>query len=164
MKPCDGCLTITQKDRARFDAKVAEPDANGCHLWMAKTTRGYGIFRLNRRLEYAHRVAFEIHHGPIPEGFEVDHICHVTDCVNPEHLRAVTPKQNAENQAGAQRNSLSGVRGVGWHKGKGKWGARVRHHGKLHHLGYFETIDEAESAAIAGRRALFTHSSECGSR
>lgn len=43
---------------------------------------------------YAHRVICEAHHGPIPEGHEVDHICGNRECQNPEHLRAVAKRVN----------------------------------------------------------------------
>lgn len=51
---------------------------------------GYGI-RGNR---LAHRVAFELHNGPIPEGLEIDHLCGNRSCVNVAHLEAVTHAEN----------------------------------------------------------------------
>lgn len=43
----------------------------------------------------AHRIVWEWHHGPIPEGMTVDHICHAQKCVEIEHLRLITNLQNA---------------------------------------------------------------------
>jgi AP2 domain len=49
------------------------------------------------------------------------------------------------------------VRGVRWQKQIRRWVARVHHHGQEIHVGCFKTLAEAEAAAIAARRRLFTH-------
>jgi hypothetical protein len=96
--------------------------------------------------------------GPIPEGLYLDHICHNPPCVNPDHLRPVTQKQNMENHSGPQKNNTSsGVRGVTWFKRDKNWKAQIGHHGKNFHIGYYSTIAEAEAAVIAKRLELFTH-------
>ena len=65
-----------------------------CWMWIAaKNDRGYGQF--TSRMEphntiYAHRVAYELQHGSIPEGLELDHLCRHPACVNPDHLEAVS--------------------------------------------------------------------------
>ena len=74
------------------------PEPNtGCWLWMGTVTAGgadpYGRF-WNGRMAYAHRVSFELFKGPIPEGLVIDHLCRTPACVRPEHLEAVTPKEN----------------------------------------------------------------------
>lgn len=107
----------------------------------------------------AHRFSWELVNGPIPFGFQLDHrrTC-PKNCVRPSHLRLATSKQQGENRDGAYRTSTSGVRGVSWHKARKRWRVHVTHHGKYVHGGYFSTIEEAEKAAIALRRKLFTHS------
>lgn len=69
---------------------------NGCWVWGgALSTEGYG--KIGSRL-YAHRVAHEVYIGPIPDGYQVDHLCNVRRCVNPAHLEAVTQQENLRRQ------------------------------------------------------------------
>ena len=55
---------------------------------------GYGYMLANRRLRLVHRLAYEEMIGPIPEGLQIDHICRTRNCVNPDHLEAVTQQEN----------------------------------------------------------------------
>ncbi|MBA7771137.1 HNH endonuclease [Enterobacter sp. RHBSTW-00131] len=98
-----------------------------------------------------------MHNGPIPEGKYIDHICHNTLCVNPHHLRLVSPKQNAENQCVVDSRSTSGYRGVSWNKQKNKWLAYCNHEGKRYHAGFHETAELAAEAARRARNKVFTH-------
>lgn len=79
-----------------------------CWLWTGRIDgQGYGGVSVNRRPRLAHRVAYEEYVGPIPDGLQVDHLCHNADlscpgrqaclhrrCVNPGHLEAVTAAVN----------------------------------------------------------------------
>lgn len=145
--------------RERFESKVVR--TGGCWEWVgAKTTAGYGHLRVGngiRKTTYAHRVSYEIHHGPIPEGMHIDHACHNRACVNPAHLRLATVKQNNENLSGARTNSKTGVRGVFPGQRPNTWYARVGHNGTYHQLGTFTSLPEAEAAVTAKRNELFTH-------
>lgn len=120
---------------------------------------GYGAISIGQgREQLVHRWTYEQHHGPIPEGMEIDHRCHRRNCVEISHLRLTTPKQNRENQQGAYKNNLSsGVRGVSWDKARMKWKAYLGHNGKLRNLGRYDTLAEAETVAQEARRRLFTH-------
>lgn len=140
----------------RFWAKVSK--TGGCWEWTGcKTSSGYGQFKAEHVAEKAHRVAWKLINGPIPSGNHIDHLCHTPACVRPTHLRLATNKQNGENRKGpAGKATHSGVRGV--HKSGERWVARVCHNGKQIGFGSYATINEAEAAAIDGRRNLFTHS------
>lgn len=82
----------------RFLAKVAKTDT--CWLWTARVERnGYGRFWLDGQQHGAHRVAYELFVGPIPDGREIDHLCRIRHCVNPDHLEAVTAAENVRRMA-----------------------------------------------------------------
>jgi hypothetical protein len=73
-----------------------QKDADGCWRWTgAHIGDGYGNLWVAGKSRLAHRVAYELLVGPIPAGLEIDHLCRVRDCVNPEHLEVVTGKENA---------------------------------------------------------------------
>lgn len=129
-----------------------------CWLWRGSViTGGYGCFYNEAKRTLAHRYAYELVVGQF-EG-DLDHraVC-PKNCVNPGHLRPVTAKQNGENRAGPNCNNRgSGVRGVYWNNRKNKWQASVRHNWRNHSAGYYDTVEEAETAVIAKRNELFTH-------
>lgn len=77
----------------RFWPKVRK--SAGCWEWIAvKDSKGYGCFWRNYVMQSAHRVAYELTKGAIPEGLDIDHLCMNRACVNPEHLEAVTHHVN----------------------------------------------------------------------
>lgn len=143
----------------RFWAKV---DRSGdCWVWTAAQYRnGYGMFGVtHKRPTRAHKYSYELVNGPVPDGLHIDHKCRNRLCVNPDHLHAVTPKQNRENLTVDPR-SRSGHRGVNWYAPKSCWRVRVMHYKKEHHGGYFTDLEEAAAAARALRARLFTNSGD----
>lgn len=79
----------------RFWSKVDRGEADECWLWTAATNGiGYGHMYFGGKMRYAHRLAYQNEHGPIPEGLDIDHLCRVRNCVNPSHLEAVTRQTN----------------------------------------------------------------------
>ena len=82
----------------RLMAKVSMEPNSGCWLWLgADNGNGYGVIGLGRDsdgIALAHRVAYELFRGPIPDGFEPDHTCRVRCCINPWHLEIVTHAEN----------------------------------------------------------------------
>ena len=88
----------------------------GCWEWMAARRTGYGAFAVPpKRVLPAHRFAYELMRGPIPDGLVIDHLCRNRGCVNPWHLEVVTNRVNI-------------LRGTGW---SGRH-ARVTHCPKGH--------------------------------
>jgi len=75
----------------------------GCWTWTGTIDPGgYGHYKLGQS-QHAHRVAYELVVGPIPEGLELDHLCRNPSCVNPAHLEPVTHAENVRRGTVAQR-------------------------------------------------------------
>lgn len=82
-------LTIPE----RFFSKVQFTDT--CWLWTdSHKTEGYGQFWAIDKNQLAHRWVYEFCVGPIPVGLQIDHLCRVRHCVNPDHLEPVTNREN----------------------------------------------------------------------
>jgi hypothetical protein len=80
-------------EEALRDAITVDP--SGCWLWQRSTNRdGYARAGINGRVLSIHRLTYEMVVGPIPDGLQLDHLCRVRNCVNPEHLEPVTPLVN----------------------------------------------------------------------
>lgn len=61
--------------------------------------QGYALLWADGRPLAAHRAVWEALVGPIPDGHQLDHLCRVRHCVNPDHLEPVTPKENSRRAA-----------------------------------------------------------------
>ena len=89
-----------QSETDRFWQYVDKSGPNGCWNWTGLTLHGYGRFTIgnrpedNRRQVQAHRYSYELLAAPIPEGYQIDHLCNNRRCVNPQHLEVVTPQTN----------------------------------------------------------------------
>lgn len=86
----------------RFEEKVMVDPNSGCWLWTrGLNPGGYGSFFYEKRPSIqAHRAAYLLYVGPIPSGMELDHLCRMRSCVNPNHLEPVTRQENLRRGIG----------------------------------------------------------------
>ena len=95
----------------RFLLSVDRSDPGGCWLWTgSRTVDGYGRFRLPSGYVRAHRYAYQLWAGPIPDGLTLDHLtdqgCTSTLCVRPDHLEAVTAAENLRRRHARERTLI----------------------------------------------------------
>lgn len=97
--------------------EVDEGHSTPCWIWQSGVdASGYGVSYRAKILPphfMAHRIAFAAFNGPIPDGYEIDHLCSVRLCCNPAHLEAVTKEEN--NRRALPRRLLAArARPKGW--------------------------------------------------
>lgn len=120
----------------------------------AKPVRGYVRLHVDGRQYFAHRLAWLYIYGCWPRQW-IDHINGVRSDNRIENLREADSLLNRENQHVARSdNQSSGVLGVHWSAYHNKWKAHIRVCGKLRHLKYCATIEEAQSVYVEAKRRL----------
>lgn len=149
---------LTEANIETFWNSTTRDDETGCLVWMRATGRtGYGVMSVSRKWGkkkiYAHRIAYTLAHGPIPQGVVVDHLCGNRACVEGSHLRPLTRADNVRHQK-VRADNTSGYRGVSRSRG-GRWVAAIQDHGKARYLGTFDTPEQAAECAKAERVRCF---------
>jgi len=145
-----GVLTWLHRPREHFAT------LRGCSTWLTRYAGrragaigpgGYLKVCVNDVRYAAHRVVFAMHHGiemaHLPQ--TLDHINGVVTDNRPANLRPATKAQNAHNSRAPSTNK-SGFKGVSWNARWSRWIAQITICGEHHHLGAFDTAEEASAA------------------
>lgn len=113
---------------------------------------GYVLLKVEGRLCRAHRLAWLYMTGEWPAG-EIDHINGDGLDNRFGNLRVANRSQQSRNTR-AHRDSYSGLKGAYWEKRSARWLAQIKHEGKQHYLGKFDTAEEAHAAYCEAARRL----------
>lgn len=104
--------TMTYESIAQRLAANSIDTPEGCRIWTGNVNNsGYARYSVRccgqvRKL-YAHRTSYELTHGPIPAGLELDHLCSNPRCVNPFHLEPVTGAENLRRRDARRAASVN---------------------------------------------------------
>lgn len=130
-----------------------------CREWVKeRDAKGYGRASFNGKTMLAHRLAYMLNVGEIPEGMSVDHICGNPPCIKPEHLRLATDVENRHNWV-AERRNATGNRGVSFRSDcRLQFEATVMANRVRYPLGRYATAEEAGRIASIGRYILHRRS------
>jgi hypothetical protein len=158
--PETGVLVWLPRDRSHF--KSSKQNANWNGRYPGKQAgrvghKGYRAVAVNDRLFKAHRIAWLHFYGEEPVG-QIDHINGDPDDNRISNLRLVTNTENCRNTTIPKNNSTGRI-GVSpyFYNGRRKYLARIRVDGKLKHLGYFETVEEAGLAREGAEKEYGFH-------
>lgn len=145
--PDTGELKWKARPKSHFRTESGWKSANARYTGKktgSPNTYGYLQVGIDGRLYLAHRLAWAIQNGAWPNG-EIDHISGVRSDNRMLNLRVVNTQDNCKNKRIYSANT-SGVIGVSWYKSRQKWRAKINVGGKVKHVGYFATIEQAETA------------------
>ena len=137
----DETRLMSRASRADGGCLIFEPGALNQHS-------GYGALFTSRGREYAHRTAYRVWVGEIPEGMIVNHICGTRSCIEPSHLEVVTHQENSEYRTVMQSNNTSGYRSV--YPMGSRWRVQIQRGGMSVHIGCYDTLEEAAAAVPRG--------------
>lgn len=97
----------------RFWKYAGKRGADECWLWAGFIAPdGYGKLQIDGRSVGAHRISWELHNGPIPDGMNVLHQCDVRPCCNPSHLFLGTPADNNADKVAKGRQARGERQGL----------------------------------------------------
>ena len=157
-EPETGRLFWRERGQEWFKGSANFSRETNCQTWNKRYSgsetftricrNGYLLGTIFNAKFLAHRVAWAVHHGAWPDG-EIDHANGIENDNRISNLRLATRNQNLTNRK-VRSTSVTGLKGVSFHKQRGRYRAEITVAGKGVHLGLF---DSAEDAAEAYRQA-----------
>ena len=135
-------ISVIQKEAASYERFIKRITiaASGCWEMNGFHDRdGYAQFHCYQKTSRAHRISYEWHKGKIQAGLTIDHLCENKECVNPEHLEAVTREEN-----GRRHNA----------KGYKKWWATLSNESRAT---FVENVSKKASQVAANKKLAATH-------
>ena len=117
----------------------------------SRTGKGYRRVKFKGTTYAVHRIIYEMVHGSIPQGKQIDHRNRLRSDNRIGNLRPATNPENTTNSSLSRRNT-SGYMGVYWSKSAGKWEAQLVVAARYVHLGYFVNKADAIAARLAGEK------------
>lgn len=162
-RTCRRCKGAGAVDLAAYAEAVFSRSArgDGCWEWgRARTDKGYGSIRILGRLYRAHRLAWEVTHGPVPNGLLVCHRCDNPRCVRPDHLFLGTAAENTADMLRKGRGRQPAPRRGEQHHNAGLTEGRVREIRRAYARGgitqkalgeHYGTTEAAVGAIVRGR-------------
>ena len=127
----------------------------GKEAFTSVNANGYRFGKFMKTGYLAHRIAYTMFYGYPPDG-HIDHINGVKDDNRITNLRVVSSTENALNKP-RKRTNTSGYTGVWKTPASKKWQASITYRYKPHHLGYFDSLEEAAAARKAAEKAYGFH-------
>lgn len=128
---------LTWKIKPRRGKHIGDVVGSNCGKYLGTKIKGKGY--------YIHVIVWVMHNGPIPKGYQIDHLDHNRYNNRIENLRLVTNQENHRNMP-IRKDNCSGYTGVRWVIDRGKWSATICIDGKTKHLGLFRDKDDAIAA------------------
>ena len=146
-------LLSYNKDTGIFTWRLGRPKCTVGSVAGHSTNHGYIRIMVEGECYQAHRIAWLYVYGHWPT-INIDHINGDKADNRLVNLREANTTTNQENRRGAQSNNRTRVLGVSWHKIAKKFSAKIQVSGKSHHLGLFNTAEDAHAAYLSAKRKL----------
>lgn len=105
-------------------------------------TNGYRVVTISKKKHYEHRLIWEMHNGPIPDGMEIDHINRIRDDNRIENLQLLSHQDNLRR--------VPVTKGYKWHNGRYEVLIRVGN-GETKYIGRYKTEQEARAAYLEAK-------------